>query len=94
MVVRRRLTKDKEPKWVRLEIQSCTIQGTLDQICGQSQWLLSRARPIVIYKPYRVLFLYRKEIREFCTSKDREKNERQHLNLLVTFIDDNFCGIT
>jgi hypothetical protein len=93
LVIRRRLLADKSIKEVNLEIRSPIIHEALGQICGESFWLSTRVSPIVIERPYLILFHNRAEIREYAASDKRTSEEQEHMKLLTDFMGREFASL-
>lgn len=90
ILVRRRIKPDKEVIWVRIEIRSPFILQALADICGDSFFLNTKVVPMVIERPYLVLFHYRNELREYSKHSARSKEEKTHLKVLIDFMAREF----
>lgn len=90
ILIRRRITPDKEVVWVRMEVSSLAILEALTKICGDSFFLNTKVTPMVIEKPYLVLFHYRNELREYSTHPDRSDEEKLHVKILIDFMAREF----
>ncbi|KAJ4375367.1 hypothetical protein N0V83_002453 [Neocucurbitaria cava] len=90
ILIRRRLSSTREALWIQMEIQSPDIQETVTKVCGHSDLLNTKVSPIVIRKPYLILFHYRAELREYDLHSDRTDQEKVHLKVLVDFMAKAF----
>lgn len=93
LLTRRRLNMDQEVFWVQLDIRSTVIMGALIKICGNSSFLNTKVVPMVIYKPYSILFHHRSELRDYAKDPGRSEEEVLHLDLLVDFMAKEFSRL-
>lgn len=89
LLLRRKVDKDGNRLGTALEIWSPIIRKALKENLAECSYLNLIACPIVIKQPYHVLFHYRSEIRLFATDPERTVEEKKHLELLTTFMDNN-----
>ncbi|KAF2660315.1 P-loop containing nucleoside triphosphate hydrolase protein [Lophiostoma macrostomum CBS 122681] len=61
------------------------MRNALQRICGDNEFINTRATPIVINAPFQALFMYREGIRK-CAAESKEENEKTQMDLLVGFI--------
>lgn len=93
LLLRRKVDKDGNRLGTALEIWSPIIRKALKEILGECSYLNLIACPIIIKQPYHALFHYRSEIRLFAADPDRTVEEKKHLDLLTTFMDNNLYRI-
>jgi hypothetical protein len=77
---------EKRIKFVQLEVRSSIIQKALITACGESYWLSTSVSPLVIERPYVVLFHSREKIREYAARSERTAEEKAHMKLLTDFM--------
>ena len=91
---RRRVDHEGFQMSAQLEVNSPFMQTALQEICGDTYYDMdTKSTPIVIRQPYKPLFHYRKQIREYASSKDRDEREKNHMQLLIDFMDRNFADM-
>jgi hypothetical protein len=90
ILIRRRLSASRAVLWVQLEIQSPSIQEAITKVCGHSDLLNTKVSPIVIRRPYFILFHYRTELRDYALHSDRTDEEKAHLKILIDFMAKAF----
>jgi hypothetical protein len=86
IVLRRRLTVDRRAEWIQLELQAPAITEAVTKVCGNSFFLNTKVSPIIIRKPYLVLFHYREGLREYAKHDDRTEEEKTQLKVLIDFM--------
>lgn len=90
ILIRRRIGSERQALWIQVEIQSPYIQEAVTKVCGHSDFLNTKVSPIVIRKPYLVLFHYRVELREYAIHPDRTDQEKRYLKVLIDFMAKAF----
>jgi hypothetical protein len=90
ILIRRRVRPDKVVIWVKIEIRSPFILRALTVVCGDSFFLNTKVVPMVIERPYLVLFHFRDELREYSKHSDRSIEEKTHLKILIDFMAREF----
>jgi hypothetical protein len=90
VLIRRRITADKEVIWVKMEVRSPFILQALTEICGDSFFLNTKVVPMVIQSPYLVLFHYRNELRAYSKHPHRSEEDKLHLKILIDFMVRQF----
>jgi hypothetical protein len=93
LVLRRYVDQDGDRLKTALEVRSSIIRACLKENLQDYPYLNIHSTPIVIYAPYPPLFHYRKQIREYCDSPERTEDEKTHLSLLVTFMNNNLQAL-
>jgi hypothetical protein len=96
MLIRRRLTEQKEPKSLQLELRSPILKEAIKHACRDGFWVNTKVKkhdPITIKSPYIALFYAREKIKDFAKREDLTAENKEHLDLLVTFIQNQFHAI-
>jgi hypothetical protein len=89
MILKRRIDKDRINLGTALEVRSILIRQGLQRVFGDYPYLNLLGCPITIQKPYIELFHFRKELYEYAIDEARTGNERQHMEVLTTFMKDH-----
>lgn len=91
LVLRRRFNKMNEKVTTELEVRSAHIQKAFRVVLGDYPSMNFDSTLVTIPKPYAPLFHYRKELREYASDSARTTVEREHLDVLIKFMDTNLA---
>jgi hypothetical protein len=76
-----------------LEVRSQFIRKGLKKVLSGSASVNIDSVPIVIPKPYAPLFHFRKELHDYASDGSRSKEEKDHMHILIEFMNKNLQGV-
>ncbi|KAI4645590.1 uncharacterized protein J4E79_010768 [Alternaria viburni] len=89
LVLRRRFNMLGERQSTDLEVRSPQILRAFRNVLGDHPSMNFDSDFVAISKPYAPLFHYRKELRSYASDKSRTVIEKEHLDVLIKFMDKN-----
>ncbi|KAI4659251.1 uncharacterized protein J4E78_005677 [Alternaria triticimaculans] len=89
LVLRRRFNMSGERQSTDLEVRSPQILRAFRIVLGDHPSMNFDSDFVAISKPYAPLFHYRKELRSYASDKSRTVVEKEHLDVLIKFMDKN-----
>ena len=89
LVLRRRFNMLGERQSTDLEVRSPQILRAFRNVLGDHPSMNFDSDFVAISKPYAPLFHYRKELRSYASDKSRTVVEKEHLDVLIKFMDKN-----
>jgi len=89
LVLRRRFDIMGERVSIDLEVRSPHILRAFRNVLGDHPSMNFDSALVAISKPYAPLFHYRKELRSYASDDSRTVVEKEHLDVLIKFMDKN-----